>query len=65
MADNDAHIAEVVAGENKVYVDTGIFPTAERRHMADRVQGSVTEGKGENNFDDRTISAIIKSADMV
>ena len=29
MADNDAHIAEVVAGENKVYVDTGIFPTAE------------------------------------
>ena len=39
MADNDAHIAEVVAGENKVYVDTGIFPTAERRHMADRVQG--------------------------
>ena len=37
MADNDAHIAEVVAGENKVYVDTGIFPTAERRHMADRV----------------------------
>lgn len=65
MADNDAHIAEVVAGENKVYVDTGIFPTAERKHMADRVQGSVTEGKGENNFDDRTISAIIKSADMV
>lgn len=37
MADNDTHIAEVVAGENKVYVDTGIFPTAERRHMADRV----------------------------
>lgn len=65
MADNDAHIAEVVAGENKVYVDTGIFPTAERRHMEDRVQGSVTEGKGENNFDDRTISAIIKSVDMV
>ena len=30
--------------------------------MADRAQGSV---KGENNFDDRTISAIIKSADMV
>lgn len=30
--------------------------------MADRVQGSVTEGKGENNFDDHTISAIIKSA---
>lgn len=29
MADNDAHITEVVAGENKVYVDTGIFPTAE------------------------------------
>lgn len=29
MADNDAHIAEVVAGENKVYVDTGIFQTAE------------------------------------
>lgn len=29
MADNDAHIAEVVAGENKVYVDIGIFPTAE------------------------------------
>lgn len=29
MADNDTHIAEVVAGENKVYVDTGIFPTAE------------------------------------
>ena len=28
--------------------------------MADRAQGSVTEGKGENNFDDRTISAIIK-----
>lgn len=65
MADNDAHIAEVVAGENKVYVDTGIFPTAERRHMADRVQGSVTEREGKNNFDDRTISAIIKSADMV
>ena len=37
----------------------------ERKHMADRAQGSVTEGKGENNFDDRTISAIIKSADMV
>ena len=33
--------------------------------MADRAQGSVTEGKGENNFDDHTISAIIKSADMV
>ena len=65
MADNDAHIAEVVAGENKVYVDTGIFPTAERRHMADRARGSVTEGKGKNNFDDHTISAIIKSADMV
>lgn len=65
MADNDAHIAEVVAGENKVYVDTGIFPTAERRHMADRVQGSVTEREGKNNFDDHTISAIIKSADMV
>ena len=29
MADNDTHTAEVVAGENKVYVDTGIFPTAE------------------------------------
>ena len=29
MADNDTLIAEVVAGENKVYVDTGIFPTAE------------------------------------
>lgn len=29
MADNDTHIAEIVAGENKVYVDTGIFPTAE------------------------------------
>ena len=29
MADNDTHIAEVVAGENKVYVDIGIFPTAE------------------------------------
>ena len=29
MADIDTHIAEVVAGENKVYVDTGIFPTAE------------------------------------
>ena len=29
MADNDTHIAEVVAGENKVYVDTGIFTTAE------------------------------------
>ena len=43
MADNDAHIAEVVAGENKVYVDTGIFPTAERRHMADRVQGNEAE----------------------
>lgn len=65
MADNDAHIAEVVAGENKVYVDTGIFPTAERRHMADGVQGSVTEREGKNNFDDHTISAIIKSADMV
>lgn len=65
MADNDAHIAEVVAGENKVYVDTGIFPTAERRHMADRVQGSEAEREGKNNFDDHTISAIIKSADMV
>lgn len=30
--------------------------------MADRAQGSVTEGKGKNNFDDHTISAIIKSA---
>ena len=30
MADNDAHIAEVVAGENKVYVDTGIFPNSRR-----------------------------------
>ena len=28
--------------------------------MADRAQGSVTEGKGKNNFDDHTISAIIK-----
>lgn len=65
MADNDAHIAEVVAGENKVYVDTGIFPTAERRHMADRVQGNEAEREGKNNFDDYTISAIIKSADMV
>ena len=65
MADNDAHIAEVVAGENKVYVDTGIFPTAERRHMADRVQGNEAERAGKNNFDDHTISAIIKSADMV
>ncbi len=65
MADNDAHIAEVVAGENKVYVDTGIFPTAERRHMADRVQGDEAEREGKNNFDDHTISAIIKSADMV
>lgn len=65
MADNDAHIAEVVAGENKVYVDTGIFPTAERRHMADRVQGNEAEREGKNNFDDHTISAIIKSADMV
>ena len=37
----------------------------ERKHMADRAQESVIEGKGENNFDDRTISAIIKSADMV
>ena len=64
-ADNDAHIAEVVAGENKVYVDTGIFPTAERRHMADRVQGNEAEREGKNNFDDHTISAIIKSADMV
>lgn len=62
MADNDAHIAEVVAGENKVYVDTGIFPTAERRHMADRVQGNEAEREGKNNFDDHTISAIIKSA---
>ena len=26
---SDTHIAEVVDGENKVYVDTGIFPTAE------------------------------------
>ena len=60
MADNDAHIAEVVAGENKVYVDTGIFPTAERRHMADRVQGNEAEREGKNNFDDHTISAIIK-----
>lgn len=65
MADNDAHIAEVVAGENKVYVDTGIFPTAERRHMADRVQGNEAEREGKNSFDDHTISAIIKSADMV
>ena len=65
MADNDAHIAEVVAGENKVYVDTGIFPTAERGHMADRVQGNEAEREGKNNFDDHTISAIIKSADMV
>ena len=65
MADNDAHIAEVVAGENKVYVDTGIFPTAERRHMADRVQGNEAERECKNNFDDHTISAIIKSADMV
>ena len=65
MADNDAHIAEVVAEENKVYVDTGIFPTAERRHMADRVQGNEAEREGKNNFDDHTISAIIKSADMV
>ena len=65
MADNDTHIAEVVAGENKVYVDTGIFPTAERRHMADRVQGNEAEREGKNNFDDHTISAIIKSADMV
>lgn len=65
MADNDAHIAEVVAGENKVYVDTGIFPTAERRHMADRVQGNEAKREGKNNFDDHTISAIIKSADMV
>ena len=65
MADNDAHIAEVVAGENKVYVDTGIFPTAERRHMADRVQGNEAEREGKNNFDDHTISAIIKSAYMV
>jgi len=65
MADNDAHIAEVVAGENKVYVDTGIFPTAERRHMEDRVQGNEAEREGKNNFDDHTISAIIKSADMV
>lgn len=65
MADNDAHIAEVVAGENKVYVDTGIFPTAERRHMADRVQGNEAEREGKNNFDDHTISAIIKSVDMV
>lgn len=65
MADNDAHIAEVVAGENKVYVDTGIFPTAERRHMVDRVQGNEAEREGKNNFDDHTISAIIKSADMV
>lgn len=60
MEDNDAHIAEVVAGENKVYVDTGIFPTAERRHMADRVQGNEAEREGKNNFDDHTISAIIK-----
>lgn len=65
MADNDAHIAEVVAGENKVYVDTGIFPTAERRHMTDRVQGNEAEREGKNNFDDHTISAIIKSANMV
>ena len=33
--------------------------------MADGVQGSVTEREGKNNFDDHTISAIIKSADMV
>lgn len=58
MADNDAHIAEVVAGENKVYVDTGIFPTAERRHMADRVQGNEAEREGKNNFDDHTISQL-------
>lgn len=45
MADNDAHIAEVVAGENKVYVDTGIFPTAERRHMADRYKETRQRGK--------------------
>ena len=50
MADNDTHIAEVVAGENKVYVDTGIFPTAERRHMADRVQGNEAEREGKSNF---------------
>lgn len=28
--------------------------------MADGVQGSVTEREGKNNFDDYTISAIIK-----
>ena len=39
--------------------------TMERKRMADRARGSVTEGKGKNNFDDHTISAIIKSADMV
>lgn len=30
--------------------------------MADRVQGSEAEREGKNNFDDHTISAIIKSA---
>ena len=39
--------------------------TMERRHMADRVQGNEAEREGKNNFDDHTISAIIKSADMV
>lgn len=37
----------------------------ERRHMADRAQGNMIEREGKNNFDDHTISAIIKSADMV
>ena len=37
----------------------------ERRHMADRAQENMAEKKGKNNFDDHTISAIIKSADMV
>ena len=32
--------------------------------MADRAQGSVIEGKGENNFDDRTISALFIIADI-
>ena len=31
--------------------------------MADRVQGNEAEREGKNNFDDHTISAIIKSAD--
>lgn len=37
----------------------------ERRHMADKTQGNMIEREGKNNFDDHTISAIIKSADMV